>query len=142
LPGADRLLPNAGGSALTQQFAWPARGVFTSGYGPRWGRMHRGIDIAGPVGTPIVAAADGVVVTAEWNSGGFGNLVEIQHTDGSKTLYAHNNRMFVRPGQAVTQGEQIAEMGSTGRSTGPHLHFEIHPAGQGATNPMMFLNRS
>jgi murein DD-endopeptidase MepM/ murein hydrolase activator NlpD len=142
LPGADRLLPGDSATpALTQGFTWPAQGVFTSGYGYRWGRMHRGIDIAGPVGTPIVAAAEGVVVTAGWNSGGFGNLVEVRHADGSKTLYAHNNRILVRVGQQVAQGEQIAEMGSTGRSTGPHLHFEIHPMGRGATNPMVFLSR-
>lgn len=143
LPGADRLLPGDSATpALTQGFTWPAQGVFTSGYGYRWGRMHRGIDIAGPVGTPIFAAAEGVVVTAEWNSGGFGNLVEIRHADGSKTLYAHNNRILVRVGQQVAQGEQISEMGSTGRSTGPHLHFEIHPMGRGAVNPMVFLSRS
>jgi murein DD-endopeptidase MepM/ murein hydrolase activator NlpD len=146
LPGADRLLPGGdsqfGESSITQQFAWPARGVFTSGYGPRWGRMHRGIDIAGPVGTPIFAAAEGVVVRSEWSSGGFGNLVTLQHADGSRTLYAHNNRLLVSPGQQVRQGEQIAEMGSTGRSTGPHLHFEVHPAGRGAVNPMAFLSRS
>jgi murein DD-endopeptidase MepM/ murein hydrolase activator NlpD len=143
LPGADRLLPGDSTTpALTQGFTWPAQGVFTSGYGYRWGRMHRGIDIAGPVGTPIVAAAEGVVVTAGWNSGGFGNLVEVRHADGSKTLYAHSNRILVRVGQQVAQGEQIAEMGSTGRSTGPHLHFEIHPTGRGATNPMVFLSRS
>jgi murein DD-endopeptidase MepM/ murein hydrolase activator NlpD len=142
LPGADRLLPGEGpAGALTQGFAWPAQGVFTSGYGYRWGRMHRGIDIAGPVGTPIFAAADGVVVTAEWNSGGFGNLVEIRHADGSKTIYAHNNRILVRVGQEVNQGQQISEMGSTGRSTGPHLHFEIHPMGRGAVNPMVYLSR-
>jgi murein DD-endopeptidase MepM/ murein hydrolase activator NlpD len=147
LPGADRLLPGGNSqfgdpSSVTQQFAWPAKGVFTSGYGPRWGRMHRGIDIAGPVGTPILAAAEGVVVRSEWSSGGFGNLVTLQHVDGSRTLYAHNNRLLVSPGQQVRQGEQIAEMGSTGRSTGPHLHFEVHPAGRGAVNPMAFLGRS
>jgi murein DD-endopeptidase MepM/ murein hydrolase activator NlpD len=101
--------------------------------------MHRGIDIAAPVGTPILAAAPGVVVTAGWNSGGYGNLVEIQHPDGSLTLYAHNSRILVRRGQDVQQGEQISEMGSTGYSTGPHLHFEVHPSGRGAVNPMAFL---
>lgn len=120
-------------------FIWPARGVLTSGYGWRWGRMHKGIDIAGPIGTPIVAAADGRVSYAGWNSGGYGYLVEIQHPDGSMTLYAHNNRILVRVGQEVDQGQQIAEMGSTGYSTGPHLHFEVHPTGRGAVNPMPFL---
>ncbi|MGB0561373.1 MAG: peptidoglycan DD-metalloendopeptidase family protein [Spirulinaceae cyanobacterium] len=123
-------------------YIWPARGTLTSGYGPRWGRMHRGIDIAAPTGTPIHAAAPGVVISAGWNSGGFGNLVEIRHPDGSKTLYAHNSRILVRKGDRVTQGQQIALMGSTGFSTGPHLHFEIHPAGRGAVNPTAFLPRS
>lgn len=122
-------------------FIWPARGVFTSGYGWRWGRMHRGIDIAGPVGTPIVAAADGEVITAGWNSGGFGNLVRIKHFDGSVTLYAHNSRILVRRGEFVNQGQLIAKMGSTGFSTGPHLHFEIHPPGSRPVDPLAFLPR-
>jgi murein DD-endopeptidase MepM/ murein hydrolase activator NlpD len=122
-------------------FIWPAKGVLTSGYGWRWGRMHRGIDIAGPIGTPIHAAADGRITYAGWNSGGYGYLVEIQHSDGSLTLYAHNNRILVQVGQEVEQGQQIAEMGSTGYSTGPHLHFEVHPTGKGAANPMAFLPR-
>ncbi len=134
---ADPYLPKEGRSA--SGFIWPAQGVFTSGYGWRWGRMHKGIDIAAPVGTPIVAAASGVVITAGWNSGGYGNLVEIRHDDGSITLYAHNDRILVRAGQYVEQGDQLSEMGSTGYSTGPHLHFEIHPTGDGAVNPMAYL---
>ena len=120
-------------------YIWPAQGVFTSGYGWRWGRMHRGIDVAGPVGTPIVAAAPGTVTYSRWNSGGYGNLVEITHPDGSLTLYAHNHRNLVSEGEEVIQGQQIAEMGSTGFSTGPHVHFEIHRPGQGPTDPMAFL---
>jgi murein DD-endopeptidase MepM/ murein hydrolase activator NlpD len=120
-------------------YIWPAKGVFTSGYGPRWGRMHRGIDIAGPVGTPIVAAAEGEVISAGWNSGGYGNLVKIRHFDGTVTLYAHNSKIHVRRGQFVQQGQHIANMGSTGFSTGPHLHFEIHPQGQKAVNPLALL---
>ncbi|NER96055.1 MAG: peptidoglycan DD-metalloendopeptidase family protein [Symploca sp. SIO1B1] len=122
-------------------YIWPSKGVITSGYGMRWGRMHKGLDIAAPIGTPIVAAAPGVVVTAGWNSGGYGKLVEIQHPDGSQTLYAHNNRILVKRGQQVAQGQQISEMGSTGYSTGPHLHFEVHPSGRGAVNPMAYLPR-
>lgn len=120
-------------------YIWPAKGVFTSGYGWRWGRMHRGIDIAAPVGTPIFAAADGEVVFSGWNSGGYGNLVKIRHSDGSMTFYAHNSKLLVRAGQYVTQGQQIARMGSTGFSTGPHLHFEIHPYGTKAVDPIAFL---
>ena len=120
-------------------YIWPAEGVFTSGYGMRWGRMHRGIDIAAPIGTPIVAAAPGEVMVAGWSNGGYGNLVKLKHPDGSLTLYAHNNKVLVRKGQEVDQGQQIASMGSTGRSTGPHLHFEVHPAGKGAVNPLAYL---
>ena len=137
LPGAEQFLPEA--PNRFNGYIWPARGTFTSGYGWRWGRMHRGIDIAGPVGTPIVAAASGVVVRSGWNSGGYGNLVDIRHPDGSMTRYAHNSRLLVREGQQVSQGQQIAAMGSTGYSTGPHLHFEIHLAGSGTVNPMAYL---
>jgi murein DD-endopeptidase MepM/ murein hydrolase activator NlpD len=134
---ADPYLPEE----VSQGYTWPAQGVLTSGFGWRWGRMHKGIDIAGPVGTPIVAASSGRVIYSGWNSGGYGNLVEIEHSDGSITLYAHNSRLLVTVGQWVQKGQQIAEMGSTGYSTGPHLHFEIHPSGQGAVNPMAYLPR-
>jgi len=137
LPGADEYLPEA--PDYFDGYVWPARGTLTSGYGWRWGRMHRGVDVAGPVGTPIVAAGAGVVERAGWNSGGYGNLVEIRHPDGSMTRYAHNNTLNVSVGQTVRQGQQIAEMGSTGYSTGPHLHFEIHQGGSGAVNPMSYL---
>jgi len=120
-------------------YIWPARGVLTSGYGWRWGRMHQGIDIAAPLGTPIVAAAPGEVISSSWNSGGYGNLVELRHPDGSLTRYAHNSRLLVRQGQQVDQGQLIAKMGSTGRSTGPHLHFEVHSPGKGAVNPIALL---
>ncbi len=118
---------------------WPAKGVFTSGYGWRWGRMHKGIDVANNVGTPIVAARGGRVTFAGWHDGGYGYLVEISHDDGSRSLYGHNSRLMVREGEQVAQGQQISQMGSTGRSTGPHLHFEIHAPGQGAANPLGFL---
>jgi murein DD-endopeptidase MepM/ murein hydrolase activator NlpD len=120
-------------------YIWPAKGVLTSGYGWRWGRMHKGIDIAAPVGTPIVAVADGEVISAGWNSGGYGNLVKLKHDDGSITLYAHNSKILVRRGQKVEQGQHIANMGSTGFSTGPHLHFEVHPQGIKAVDPIAFL---
>ena len=135
---ADTYLPDD--SMQFTGYTWPARGDLTSGYGWRWGRMHRGIDIAAPTGTPIIAAAPGIVTYADWNSGGYGNLVEIQHPNGSLTIYAHNSQILVKKGQKVSQGELIAKMGSTGRSTGPHLHFEIHPKGNGAVNPMAYLS--
>ncbi|MEM9087284.1 MAG: peptidoglycan DD-metalloendopeptidase family protein [Cyanobacteria bacterium P01_F01_bin.53] len=136
LPSADEYLPEAPNHF--DGYIWPTQGTVTSGYGWRWGRMHRGVDVAGPVGTPIVAAAAGVVEQAGWNSGGYGNLVEIRHPDGSMTRYAHNNSLNVSAGQTVRQGQQIAEMGSTGYSTGPHLHFELHQSG-GAVNPVAYL---
>jgi murein DD-endopeptidase MepM/ murein hydrolase activator NlpD len=138
LPRFDQERPdtfNPGPSA----WIWPAQGVFTSGYGWRWGRMHKGIDVANNVGTPIVAAAAGRITFAGWHDGGYGYLVEITHDDGSISLYGHNSRLLVREGDVVAQGQTISEMGSTGRSTGPHLHFEIHPAGRGAANPLQFL---
>ncbi|MGK7901312.1 MAG: peptidoglycan DD-metalloendopeptidase family protein [Hormoscilla sp.] len=137
LQAPDRYLPE--GTAPFNGYIWPAKGTLTSGYGWRWGRMHRGIDIAGPIGTPILSAGSGVVDFAGWNRGGYGNLVEIRHPDGSLTRYAHNHRILVSKGQQVKQGQQIAEMGSTGYSTGPHLHFELHPSGKGADNPISYL---
>ncbi len=129
--------PTTGGRWL-----WPARGVFSSGYGWRWGRMHKGIDIANSVGTPILAAQSGRVTYAGWNDGGYGYLVEISHEDGSRSLYAHHSRILVQVGEEVSQGQQIGLMGSTGRSTGPHLHFEVHAPGLGAINPIEVLGPS
>ncbi|MCY7407926.1 MAG: LysM peptidoglycan-binding domain-containing M23 family metallopeptidase [Alkalinema sp. CAN_BIN05] len=136
---ADSYLPRGKGGGAMNGFIWPSKGVMTSGYGQRWGRPHRGIDIAAPIGTPIVASAPGVISYAGYNDGGFGYLVEVDHADGTMTRYAHNDRILVSVGQQVNQGEQISLMGSTGNSTGPHLHFEIHPGGQGAVNPMAYL---
>lgn len=135
LPAADHFLPDG----VLNGYIWPARGQLTSGYGWRWGRMHRGIDIASDIGTPIHAAASGVIEYAGWNSGGYGNMVEIRHSDGSMTRYAHMNAIYVQEGQRVSQSQQIGEMGSTGYSTGPHLHFEVHPKGGDAVNPMAYL---
>lgn len=139
LQGEDSFLPE--GAASFKGYIWPTKGLLTSGYGWRWGRMHAGIDIAADTGTPIFAAADGVVEYSEWNSGGYGNLIDVRHADGSMTRYGHLSRSLVHTGQKVKQGEQIAEMGSTGYSTGPHLHFEVHPVsdGGGAVDPIAYL---
>ncbi|MCC5622551.1 peptidoglycan DD-metalloendopeptidase family protein [Nostoc sp. CHAB 5715] len=133
----DELTPPPSTSTLA--YTWPAKGTLTSGFGMRWGRPHKGIDIANSTGTPVVASAEGTIEKAGWNKGGYGNLVEIRHPDGSTTRYAHNSKILVQPGQQVHQGETIALMGSTGHSTGPHTHFEIHPSGKGAVNPIAML---
>ncbi|MBD2189144.1 peptidoglycan DD-metalloendopeptidase family protein [Pseudanabaena mucicola] len=136
---ASAYLPDVQDYGLSTGFIWPADGVFTSGYGWRWGRIHQGIDIAAPVGTPILAAASGVVEYSQWNDGGYGNMIDIRHADGTITRYAHLNALYVKEGQTVSQGQTIGEMGSTGFSTGPHLHFEIRPNGGSAIDPMAFL---
>jgi murein DD-endopeptidase MepM/ murein hydrolase activator NlpD len=140
LSSPDRYLP--GDRERFNGYMWPAKGKLSSGFGWRWGKMHKGIDIAGPVGTPVYAAASGEVVSAGWSSGGYGNLVKLKHSNGSITFYAHNSKVIVSTGQNIKQGQQIAEMGSTGFSTGSHLHFEIHPNGKSAVNPMTLLPKS
>jgi murein DD-endopeptidase MepM/ murein hydrolase activator NlpD len=102
----------------------PLAGRVTSGFGPRWGRQHNGVDIAAVSGTPVHAAAGGVVRTASWH-GGYGNAVIIDHGDGTSTLYGHNSKLTVHPGDRVEAGQIISLAGSTGHSTGPHLHFEV-----------------
>lgn len=120
-------------------YIWPVSGPITSGFGWRWGRLHAGLDFGVPVGTPVVAAADGVVTYAGWIEGGYGNLVEIQHSDGAITRYGHNSKVFAKVGQKVRQGQVIANSGNTGRSTGPHIHFEIRPDGKNAVDPLTKL---
>jgi len=99
--------------------------------------MHEGTDFAASYGTPIYATADGVVIHAGWQSG-YGKLVKIQHEFGIETRYAHQSEIRVKVGQRVSRGEQIGAMGSTGRSTGTHLHYEVRVGGQ-AVNPMTYI---
>ena len=113
----------------------PAEGVFTSGYGPRWGTLHAGIDIAAPVGTPILAVMDGTVIDSG-PAPGYGNWIQIRHDDGAVSVYGHMETLAVSVGERVTAGQYIAGMGSRGFSTGSHLHFEIHPTGTGAVDPV------
>ena len=113
----------------------PAQGTFTSGYGMRWGTLHAGIDIANAIGTPILAIMDGTVIDSGPASG-YGQWIRIQHSDGSVSVYGHMSTLAVSVGQSVTAGQQIAGMGSEGFSTGSHLHFEIHPSGNGAVDPV------
>lgn len=110
---------------------------FTSGFGMRWGRMHNGSDFAGPVGTPIYSTADGVVTFSGW-SGGYGRMVKIQHEFGIETRYAHMSRIRVQEGQRVSRGQLIGDMGNSGRSTGPHLHYEVRVGGR-PVNPMTYI---
>jgi peptidoglycan hydrolase-like protein with peptidoglycan-binding domain len=106
-------------------FLRPVHAAMGDRFGWRWGRMHTGIDFPAPAGTPIGAAGRGVVKFAGWNSGGYGNLVVVTHRLGFETWYAHQSRIAVSAGQAVTGGSRIGFVGSTGHSTGPHLHFEV-----------------
>lgn len=119
---------------------WPARGEVSSPYGLRWGGsdFHPGIDIANDYGTPVMATADGVVTAAGWNSGGYGNMVDIDHGSGLMTRYGHAQQVVVSIGQHVVRGQIIAYMGSTGFSTGPHVHYEVRVNGQ-AVNPVNYL---
>ena len=110
---------------------------FTSGYGPRWGRMHNGTDFAAPHGTPIRSTADGVVTYVGWQSA-YGRLIKIKHDFGIETRYAHLSKFRVKKGQRVSRGQHIGDMGNTGRSTGTHLHYEIRIGGK-PINPMKYI---
>ncbi len=116
---------------------YPTRGRLTSPFGPRWGRMHQGIDLAAPTGTPIYAAQSGSVIRSGWG-GGYGNHVVVNHGGGFATLYGHMSRIGTSTGSKVSRGEVIGYVGSTGNSTGPHLHFETRVNGT-AYNPLSYL---
>ncbi|MCQ4613569.1 MULTISPECIES: M23 family metallopeptidase [Corynebacterium] len=116
----------------------PAEGVFTSGFGPRWGSFHSGVDIANVNGTPILAVMDGTVIDSG-PAQGYGNWIRIRHEDGSVSVYGHMDSLYASVGQVVHAGELIAGMGSQGFSTGSHLHFEIHPDGNTPVDPATWL---
>ncbi|HWR39221.1 MAG TPA: M23 family metallopeptidase [Patescibacteria group bacterium] len=141
----ETLLAQKARQAVTPSI-WPAAGEVTSRFGWRtspWGGgggdWHPGIDIAGDYGTPIYAAADGYIRNSSWNGGGYGNLVEIDHGNGIVTLYGHNAQNVAVNGSQVKKGDLIAYMGSTGASTGTHLHYEVRVNGS-AVNPASFLH--
>lgn len=119
--------------------AMPVQDAFryTSPFGPRWGRMHKGVDMAGPVGTPVYATADGVVTFAGWQNG-YGRIVIVQHPFGLETRYPHLNATRVKVGQTVARGDRVGDMGNSGRSTGPHLHYEVRVNGE-AVDPMRYI---
>jgi murein DD-endopeptidase MepM/ murein hydrolase activator NlpD len=136
VPGGSKPIPQkfvkvysgpvpANASKGTGRFVWPASGRITQGFKP----YHRAIDIAGWTGAEIKAADSGYVVESGWSDDGYGNYVVIDHRNGFQTLYAHLSRIFIGAGNSVGKGTVIGTMGSTGRSTGPHLHFEIHQRG-------------
>jgi murein DD-endopeptidase MepM/ murein hydrolase activator NlpD len=120
------------------QFVFPTNGVWTSGFGYRWGVLHAGIDIANAIGTPIYAVADGVVTDAG-PAAGFGAWVKIRHNDGTVTLYGHVNTWLVSVGQRVMAGDQIATIGNRGNSTGPHCHFGVLLNGTSYIDPVPWL---
>jgi len=124
----------AGAKRGSGRFVWPTAGYVTQGYK----RYHLALDIARAIGTPVKAADNGFVVAAGWGNDGYGNNIVIDHGNGYQTQYAHLNRIYVKVGQAVGKGTEIGQMGSTGRSTGPHLHFEVRKNGV-RVNPLSFL---
>ena len=124
------------GSSL---FMWPVDGQLTSNFGPRNGSFHDGIDIAAPLGTRVLAAADGKVIFSDVLRG-YGNVVIVRHDGGYLTVYAHHRTNLVKEGQSVRQGEVLAEVGQTGRATGPSLHFEVRKDNL-ARNPLRYLPR-
>jgi len=154
IPGREVVIPDPNGRARlrhvarskrveapgagAQGFAWPIdRGRLTSGFGPRGGAHHDGVDIAAPRGLPIVAAAGGEVIFAG-RLRGYGNVVIVDHGAGYASVYAHNERNFVRPGARVQARERIGTVGQTGQASGPHLHFEIRKDNV-ARDPLRYL---
>lgn len=127
----------AGGveSGTPGMFSWPVTGTITSPFGWRSNpfgggpEFHQGLDIAAPMGTTVTAAAGGTVIMAQWY-GGYGNYILIDHGAGFSTGYGHLSAMYVSSGQSVQRGQAIGAVGSTGQSTGPHLHFEVRIAGK------------
>lgn len=156
LPGEYIFIPQGGGIfgqvdycgptenlLVNGKYLWPLKGknYVSSGYGMRWGKHHNGIDIPAKTGTPIRAAKEGKVTFSGWHFGGYGFLTIISHYDGTSTYYAHARKNLYRKGKWVKKGKIIAEVGSSGNTTGPHLHFEIRKMGT-AINPMEFYSMS
>jgi murein DD-endopeptidase MepM/ murein hydrolase activator NlpD len=130
--------PSASKKSLSR-LAWPLKGILTSRFGRRHGRNHEGIDIGAKKGTPIRAAAAGKVVFSGWGPTGYGKMVIIKHAGHLTTVYAHNDKNWVKKNMQVKKGQLIAAVGSTGRSSGPHLHFEVRNDTH-AKNPLNYLS--
>ena len=150
IPGATRLLPvetitpaePAPAAPVLPEpgfetFLWPVNGTVNSAFGPRGSSFHDGIDIAAPEGTPILAIEAGEVIYSD-QLRGYGNMVILRHAGGIVSVYAHNESNLVREGQSVVRGEVVARVGSTGRVSGPHLHFEIR-RNNAAQDPLRYL---
>ena len=134
---ADPTAPSEASSPLR----WPlAKPMLTSLFGKRWGRDHEGIDMKAPIGTPVLAAADGEVLYAGDRVRGYGNMVVLQHAGDLLTVYAHNSLLLVHVGDRVAAGQEISRVGDTGHATGPHLHFEVRRR-QEPQDPLQFLPR-
>ena len=129
---------NENAKAIKGLLIWPIKGQLTSRFGNRNGRHHDGIDIGARKGAPIVSAADGKVMFSGWGPTGYGLMVIIKHKNNLTTVYAHNSHIHVHKNQVVKQRQKIASVGSTGRSTGPHLHFEVRNDSH-AYNPLQYL---
>jgi murein DD-endopeptidase MepM/ murein hydrolase activator NlpD len=141
---ATAIGPVVGPLVIKFDAIWPTRGLITTYYGelgPLSPRGHSGLDIAAPEGSPVLAADQGEVLKAYWNDDGYGGLIIVGHPSGYETWYGHLDSFDVAKGQQVKRGEQIGEMGSTGYSTGPHLHFEVRQDGQ-LRDPLDFLNET
>ncbi len=134
-PDAEEITPSYEGTGV---FMMPTEGRFSSPYGRRWGRFHHGIDLSASVGTPVYAADNGIVTVSNYNKNGYGNLIEIDHQNGMVTRYAHLNSRAVSEGDGVLKGDLLGTVGNTGRSTGPHLHFEVRIEGK-SKDPMAYL---
>jgi len=125
----------------TGKFEKPCEGTLSSRYGSREGRMHKGVDICGDEGTAITTADNGVVIYSDWDDSGYGYMIEIDHGNGYKTLYAHCSKLYAKVGDNVEKGDVIAAMGNTGRSTGTHLHFEVIETSSGRSiDPLSFFD--
>ena len=131
------LKPTKSQDSAGNTVVFPTSGTLTSGFGPRWGAFHSGIDIANPIGTPIYSIMDGEVISSG-PAQGFGHWIRIQHDDGTISVYGHmpGDQLLVNVGDRVSAGQQISVIGNEGQSTGPHLHFEVHPGGGAAVDPV------
>ncbi|MBI3947319.1 MAG: M23 family metallopeptidase [Armatimonadetes bacterium] len=137
IPPASAASSRSRSASARSRMRLPSRGAITSRFGPRRLGSHHGVDIRAAVGTPVRAALAGTVAFAGWYNGVYGNFVIIRHLNGLVTRYAHNSKVLVRRGQRVAQGQAIARSGNTGRTTGPHIHFEVLKNGR-AVNPLQY----